>query len=487
MPIALLVSDRVEAREVFGQTQIESIDFVSNVVDLSDVRSNDWAFLALQSLSERYQLEVDFGDSQFLTRYEFAVILNAAIESINEQKISQEDWQTLQRLQKDFAKELKLFSPKLESLSETEQKFSPTTKLDGEVVFAFSGVAKGDKANDEGKIDSNLTFGSRVRLNFDTSFFGKDRLRTRLQANSIVRTDKATGTDMARLSFQGDNGNSLELSRLEYLFPVGKQATLYLEGLGGSLNDFTDTLNPYFTGSSKGSVSRFGQRNPIYRHGEGSGIGINYAIGEEVSVSVGFVADRVNDPEVGFDRAAYGAIAQLTLQPTDAISFGLTYVRSYNNLDTGTGSQIANDPFNEESSSIVANSFGVQSSIEISPDLILGGWVGFTRATALDLDNNPSASVFNWAITVAFPDLGKEGNLAGIVIGQPPKAIDNDFQLAEREFIDRDTSLHLETFYRFEAVDDVAVTLGLMAITNPEHDSDNDAIYLGTIRTTFSF
>lgn len=486
MPIALLVSDRVEVGEVFGQTQIESIDFVSNVVDLSDVRSSDWAFVALQSVIERYQLEVNFAESQFLTRYEFAVILNAAIASLQGQKISQQDWQTLERLQKDFAKELKLFSPKLESLNETEQKFSPTTKLEGEVVFALGTVATGDRADNEGKIDSNLTFGSRVRLNFDTSFFGKDRLRTRLQANSIARIDRATGTDMARLSFQGDNGNNLELSRLEYILPVSKQATLYLEGLGGSLNDFTDTLNPYFTGSSKGSVSRFGQRNPIYRHGEGSGIGINYAIGKEVSVSVGFVADRVNDPEVGFNQAAYGAIAQLTLKPTDAISLGLTYVRSYNNLDTGTGSQIANDPFNEESSSIVANSFGLQSSVEISRDLTLGGWVGFTRASALDLDNNPSASVFNWAVTVAFADLG-EGNLGGIVIGQPPKAIDNDFQLADREFIDRHTSLHLETFYRFEAVDNVAVTLGLMAITNPEHDSDNDTIYLGTIRTTFSF
>jgi hypothetical protein len=486
MPIVFLLADRVEAGEVFGQTQIESIE-VSNVVELSDVRSTDWAFLALQSLSERYQLEVNFGENKLLTRYEFAAVLSRAIASINGQKISQQDWQTLERLQKDFAKELKLFSPKLEPLSETEQKFSPTTKLEGEVVFALSAVATGDKANDEGKIDSNLTFGSRVRLNFDTSFFGKDRLRTRLQANSIARIDRATGTDMARLSFQGDNGNSLELSRLEYILPVSKQATLYLEGLGGSLNDFTDALNPYFTGSSKGSVSRFGQRNPIYRHGEGSGIGINYAIADRVSLAVGFVADEVNDPEIGFNKAAYGAIAQLTLQPTDSISLGLTYVRSYNNLDTGTGSQIANDPFNEESSSIVANSFGFQSSVEISRDLTLGGWLGVTRASALDLDNNPSASVFNWAVTVAFPDLGKEGNLAGIVIGQPPKAIDNDFQLAEREFIDRDTSLHLETFYRFEAVDNVAVTLGLMAITNPEHDSDNDAIYLGTIRTTFSF
>jgi hypothetical protein len=51
----------------------------------------------------------------------------------------------------------------------------------------------------------------------------------------------------------------------------------------------------------------------------------------------------------------------------------------------------------------------------------------------------------------------------------------------------QDTSLHLETFYRFRVMDEVMMTVGLLVITHPEHDRNNDPIYVGTIRTTFSF
>ena len=85
-------------------------------------------------------------------------------------------------------------------------------------------------------------------------------------------------------------------------------------------------------------------------------------------------------------------------------------------------------------------------------------------------------------MNLAFPDLGKEGNLLGIVIGQPPKVTSNDLGLT-----DSDTSLHLEAFYRFQATDNISITPGLVVITNPEHNSSNDTIYLGTLRTTFTF
>ncbi|MEM6403495.1 MAG: iron uptake porin, partial [Cyanobacteria bacterium P01_D01_bin.116] len=89
--------------------------------------------------------------------------------------------------------------------------------------------------------------------------------------------------------------------------------------------------------------------------------------------------------------------------------------------------------------------------------------------------------------TFAFPDLGKEGSNGGIIIGQPPKLISNQYQLDREEYMDNDTSLHLEAFYRFKVNDNVAITPGIVVITNPEHNSDNDTIYLGTLRTTFSF
>lgn len=295
---------------------------------------------------------------------------------------------------------------------------------------------------------------------------------------------------MARLGFEGDSDNEFDLSEVSYRFPVSEQAIAYIYAIGGSLTDFIDELNSVIgdiddTGTS--SISRFGQHNPIYRQGGSSGVGLTYELGDSGSISVGYVADDADDPESGIGGGSYGAIAQLTFTPSEAVGIGLTYVRSYNRLDTGTGSDRANDPFDDESNKVIANSYGMELNFQISPAFTLGGWVAFTQAIADDLSGNPEANIFNYAATLAFPDLGKEGNLGGIVIGQPPKVIDNDFQVGRREYKEKDSSLHLEAFYIFRATDNIAITPGLLVIINPEHDKNNDTVYVETIRTTFTF
>lgn len=85
---------------------------------------------------------------------------------------------------------------------------------------------------------------------------------------------------------------------------------------------------------------------------------------------------------------------------------------------------------------------------------------------------------------MAFLRTWVKDSLAGILIGQPPKIIDNELG-AELE--DQATALHLETFYRFPLNDDISITPGIFVITNPEHNDENDAIYVGTIRVTLTF
>jgi carbohydrate-selective porin OprB len=48
-------------------------------------------------------------------------------------------------------------------------------------------------------------------------------------------------------------------------------------------------------------------------------------------------------------------------------------------------------------------------------------------------------------------------------------------------------ALHLETFYRWQLNDNLAITPGAFVILNPDNTASNDPIYVGTIRTTFSF
>ena len=67
------------------------------------------------------------------------------------------------------------------------------------------------------------------------------------------------------------------------------------------------------------------------------------------------------------------------------------------------------------------------------------------------------------------------------------KVIKNRYQIDNQDYTDKDTSLHLEAFYRFRVNDNISITPGLILITNPEHNNDNDTISIGTIRTTFNF
>jgi hypothetical protein len=484
---------------------------VTNVSELADVSPTDWAYQALQSLVERYGVISGYPDKTFrgnraLNRYEFAAGLNSAMNRIDEilrtlpqQYVTQQELEILKQLQAEFAKELAVVRGKLSAIDTGQrlvEPFSTTTKLTGEAVFSIAGVSSADKADDSGDpTDSDITFSNRVRLNFDTSFAGKDRLRTRLQAGNISRIDRAAGTDMARLAYQSDTDGEVEISRLEYRTPITKKATLYVSAIGGSLNDFANTFNPFLSGSGEGSLSRFGQRNPIYRIGGGAGVGLEYEFNDDISLTVGYLGSDLNDPEQGFNKSAYSAIAQLSLEFSKTFGMGLTYVRSFNSLNTSTGSELANDPFDDESEAITADSFGIQAAIAFgnskapapSKKLSIAGWAGFTRAKAADLDGDPKASIFNWAVTLALPDLLKEGNLAGLAIGQPPKLTSNDFAPDGEALEDKDTSMHFELFYRHRANDFISITPGIIFIANPEHNRNNDDIFIGTIRTTFNF
>lgn len=361
-------------------------------------------------------------------------------------------------------------------VSATPKDFIPLTRLEGEVLVTVTGTDQGQ-----------LSVGQRMRLNLDTSYSGKDRLRVRLQAANIANLATVTNTDMARLSFQGSSDNQIELSRLEYTRPLNGRTTLFVSLLGGSLNDFADTLNPNLSGSARGSISRFGQRNPIYRHGEGTGVGISYQFTPQLKLQAGYLAADAPNPEAGLTGGAYGMISQLTVRPAEFISFGLTYGRSYNSLDTNTGSERANDPFADQSNAILTDTWGLQVSLRPHARVNLGGWLGYSRARGLDLANQPTAEVFNWAATLAFPDLGGEGSLLGVVMGQPPKLISNQFHQAGAAYVDSSTSLHLEAFYRRRITNNLDITWGVIALTQPDHNANTAPVVVGTMRTTFNF
>jgi Carbohydrate-selective porin, OprB family/S-layer homology domain len=466
---------------------------VTKVAELTDVKSTDWAFQAVQSLVERYGVLSGYPDKTFrgdrnLTRNEFAAALSKALPSLDlSQFATKEDLANLQKLLDEFKVELANAEAEFDRVQRTINQFSTTTKLEGQAIFALTGVANARKADDDETTDSNLAFGNRISLEFNTSFVGKDLLKTTLKTGNIRSLDRATDTNMARLSFQNDEDNEIVLDELFYRRRFGKQLNVNLVAVGGSLNKFAETFNPFAESSGDGVISRFAQRNPIYRQGGGAGLGLSYDVTDTITLSAGYLADDADQVKSGLFGGAHAAIAQLTVDLGKTAGFGLSYIRSYNSLDTATGSERANDPFRNRSNNITADSWGLQGAIGLGRKLALSGWVGFTRAAAKDLPNNPTANIVNWAAMLSFPDLGKEGNLGGIVFGQPPKVTNNEFIFRRQNYTDRDTTFHLEAFYRHRVNDFISITPGLLVLFNPEHNRNNDTLYIGTIRTTFSF
>lgn len=499
-----------------------SMSQVTSVSQLSDVQPTDWAFQALQSLVERYGCIAGYPDGTYrgnraLTRYEFAAGLNACLDRVNElialgtaNLAIKEDLATLQRLQEEFATELATLRGRVDSLeantAELEaNQFSTTTKLNGEVVVGVVSVLGGENANGE-SIDRVATLSQRTRLNLDTSFSGRDLLTTRLQANNVTPLGGTNSgpllTNEGRVEFDGDSGNQFGLGLLRYRFPLGDRTNFYLAATGNGFVDLDASaqLNPYFDG---GAVSLFALRNPIYNYSGGSGVGLRHFFSDSIELNLGYlvpsnVASRPTDKNGLFD-GVYAGLAQVIISPSDRSKIGLTYINSYSpsffttgdgidptlNPDfipfgTSTGSNLSNTNFGR---SVSTNAYGVSGTFSLSPNFSIGGWVGYANQRYI---GRGDAEVWNWAVTLAFPNLGKEGNLGGLLVGMEPKITSIDSTLNNGQ-ADPDTSLHLEAFYRYQLSDNIQITPGVIWLTAPNHNANNEDVVIGVLRTVFRF
>jgi hypothetical protein len=499
--LALEVNPQVTSVAQLSQ-QADSIGQVTSVSQFSDVQPTDWAFQALQSLVERYGCIAGYPNRTFrgnraLTRYEFAAGLNACLDRVNEliatataDVITREDLAALQRLQEEFSAELATLRGRVDSLeartSELEaNQFSTTTKLSGEAIFNISDVF-GDERAGGGDLNSNTTFSNRVRLTLNTSFTGRDRLETRLNSGNFVRPD--TGTNMTRLGFDADGGNNVEIDKVNYAFNLRDGIRVKIDAVGAELNDNVSNFHPDFASSGGGAISRYGRFSPIYRQGAG-GAGVTVDINPRgtFGLTAAYLAPRANNPEDknGIFDGANTVFGQVSFRPSQAFNLGFAYARTYQNSQAGnvnlfgsTGSAFANRPFGGDVAT-AADNYGVQATFRPSSALTIAGWAGYTNAQSQV--SNDDADIFYWSTSLAVRDFGARGNVFGLIFGQPPKVTGGSVGS------ESDTSYHLEGLYRMRLSDNITITPGLLVIFNPEHNSNNDTIYVGTLRTRFTF
>ncbi|MEM9771210.1 MAG: iron uptake porin [Cyanobacteria bacterium P01_D01_bin.73] len=488
---------------VFAQVDGPAIDGpVTSVSDLTDVDPTHWAFQALRSLVERYGCISGYGDRTFrgnraLTRYEFAAALNTCLDQIGAQidaatqdGVREEDLATVRRLQREFQQELAELDSRvgdLEQRVETleNQQFSTTAVLGGEVIFGLTGAAIGDDTPGGG--DREVTFSHLTRMQIVSSFTGRDRLRLQWSlgnAGGLSGRD-SLGTDMARLSFQGDSGNEMQLDLLDYRFAAFSDRVVFtVRPVGFDLSSVL-TANSGFFDSGRGSISRFGEASPVFKLGAlDVGGGFDWLVSDTVRFQVAYGVGDGDDPEFGIlgsDRSAAGA--QILVKPSPTILAGLAYINGYSDtgrLDTFTGSlnaDLSGDRI--EPAQIHAVSGTVQW--RVSPSLTLGAWGAWFWTDFLESDARATTNTYLFSAAFSDP-FNREGDLLAFLIGQPPRLYDGDGVPTDDE-----VGLHIEAFYRFAVNDNISITPGIFLLTAPEHDSDNDAIVVGTLRTTFRF
>ncbi len=529
------------------QVPSNSMGQVTNVNQLRDVSPTDWAYEALRSLVDRYGCISGFPNqtyrgNQALSRYEFAAGLNSCLNQI-ERLIaansgpSQEELATIERLTQEFEAELATLGGRVDEIESRtavleDNQFSTTTKLVGEVNFNLA-QAFGDEAalspsfNDDldsnPDLESEVVFTDRIRLTLVSSFTGKDKLFTRLTAgNNGNSFQDETGTREGRFAFDGFADNDVILDRLHYTFPAlnDKLRVTAMASLAAH-HFYANTFNQGLDvgGGANGALTRFGERNPIYRQGianSSAGLGASYELNDFITLTAGYIAPTASDPDeiAGLFNGSFSALGQVDITPIEPLQIGLTYVRGYDNEQTGlvetddgvsfasprtsflwgaTGTNFANFEDADGNtiiggSPVETNSFGIQFQYDLNPTISIRGWGAFTDADINNDGGDGDGDIYNYAAALVVSDILTEGSLAALIVGAEPylTSIDEDGD-GEDEEISNDVPIHLEAFYKYQLNDNISLTPGLVWLPTPNQDGDNDDIFIGAIRTTFSF
>ncbi|MBR8831453.1 MAG: hypothetical protein N5P05_000938 [Chroococcopsis gigantea SAG 12.99] len=491
---------------------------VTSVNQLRDVEPTAWAYEALRSLVERYGCIVGYPDRTYrgdraLSRWEFAAGVNACLNALERLlqdglAVPREDIDKLNRLAKEFETELAALGARIDNLEQRtafleDHQFSTTTKLRGEAIISiadsFGDAAIGTPGNRAGDEDISVAaINTRVRLNLETSFTGKDLLRTRLQAgnfNTTFNRTGVTGTNMTRLAYDDGVDNAVSIDDLWYRAPIGP-VTVWVGANALNLDDVFVTANPFLADSGSGALSRLERYNNfVYRGPSGAGLAARFNIGDILNVTGTYLADgaTANNPtdNNGLFNGSYSAGAQVGFSFIKAFDLYFTYVHSYQTaarMGSGLFGNVsgldAENPFNPTGASgqNVATSsdrYGLSASWRVLPNLNLAAWGGYATATAEQSNRTFSAGdyveLWTWNANLSIIDLFKQGAVLSLGGGLPPKG-------------DRVTSSYvIEAQYQFPINKNILLTPGFFVVLDPNNNDRNADQWMGVIRTTFKF
>jgi hypothetical protein len=479
VPVALgLIAPAVNAAELNTEdvNKYATAEQVTSINQFSDIRKTDWAYQALSNLVEKYGCVAGYSNltykgGQAMTRFEAAALLNACLDRVTETT------DELQRLLNEFGSELTVLKGRVDGLDNRvgnleATQFSTTTKLKGEVNFILGGVP-GLETN-KGADVGNTAFNYDLRLNFDTSFTGKDLLRTRLRSGNFSSDPFGSSSSLFKLDKAESLADQVTIDRLYYQFPVSKSVTL----TAGPL--VRNTEMTWVPTAYKSEILDFFQlagAPGVYNKSTGAGFGAQYVGKGGLVAGINYVAQNGDDSTTGVFNSdgALNFLAQVGYRaPQWGAAVGYRYgtegsrVRTFNALGGGSGALVAG----QESNSIALSAYWQPSQSGFVPSISAGygynGVSGDGSATgATDSDS--------WYVGLQWSDAFVTGNSAGIAVGQPGNS----------ENISEDATM-LEVFYKFQVTDNISITPALFYVSNNQR-FQNESAWGGVVSTKFVF
>ncbi|GAP94057.1 iron uptake porin [Leptolyngbya sp. NIES-2104] len=472
----------IAATPVWSQ-EVEPMNQVTSVSELSDVRPSDWAFQAVQSLVERYGVLTGYPDRTFrgnrpLTRNEFAATIATVIGRIEEQLLAgntstpiAEDVQTIRRLINAYGGALSQLRSRVDNIgnriaTQESQQFSTTTKLNGQVYYV---VTNGTNA------DSTVI--SRVRLNLLTSFQGEDRLVTQIEAgnngaDAIANAHNDRQNLLGTTGILADGGGldpvgatrDLNIRKLYYAFRPAENLEI---AVGSNLppSDFIDR-NSFANQSGDNFGSSFFANNPLIVQNEidrfgGAGAAIAWSLDRNLTLRALYAAADASN--VGLFRDRYQASVEAEYDVPD---MPIKVQVQYTNAEIN-GTQINAAGVSAEWA--IQRRFGV---FGIFGRLGIGNYQGFNTLLQQDLDLNPKT----WALGVTFQNFLIPGSRAGVAVGQP--------------FITRrlgsETQTNFEAFFGLLLNDRLNVSPSVTIVTNPNNRA-SPTIVEWSLRVLYGF
>jgi hypothetical protein len=490
-----------------GVNTYASQEQVTSVSQFSDVKPTDWAYQALSNLIERYGCVAGYPNGtykggQAMTRYEAAALLNACLDRISE--VTDE----LKRLMKEFETELAVLRGRVDGLEakvgELEStQFSTTTKLSGQATFvlganSFSGSADG-LVDSSRELYGATTFNYDLQLTFDTSFSGKDLLRTNLRAGNFAASSFGgagpSSLSQLEVAFQEDLGDAdgsdvVAIDRLFYQFPLGD----FTFSIGGRIGqeDMLAIWPSVYPAETVLDVLTLGGAPAAYNKNLGAGAGVWWQK-NGFAISANYVAANG-----GGGAPADGGIATAGSAGTGTVQVGYStenwgLAAIYASIQNGNdlivyGTNFALGSFSNGGTTSAFGLSGYWQPVQASwiPSISAGWGVNRTNYDGGVASDGLVSTSQSWSVGLQWQDAFMAGNALGMGVGQPTFAT-----ALEGGATPNDGNFVWEWWYKFQVTDNIAITPALFYLSRPlGGDTSGGESFRqlgGLVKTSFRF